>query len=385
MPEGYIHDDAISPAPNLELVPNMEILQDGIDYLSAVDLEKAYLAKRERELEAPELGLLTFRGEKIQGLTCYNTTTPFLDGSFDPETGKPYFILGVRTEPPELEKELESTVQYFRASDPYSSIWDHVDSVLPTISGQDPAVSMIAGNLLVNVVEVKWVPATPVIPSHAEWRTAFYHGTSIQNLELHSYGPIGMKDITPVELPVRGKVLTFTRPQHRDPELGGRGQIGSVVTDSIESYHDPATLAQAELINTRFLEEEWGGIKWGVALQPEKVGVIGHIARFDTFNPEFADNAEKPKVYSTFSAIYDTETRKLEDVEIIAMADEFVGVTPKTPYLKHVAFGTGITEPDSKGNVRLFLGIGDASTGYKTIKDPFVKWRWHAESVIGAA
>lgn len=349
----------------------VEKSREDIEHISFVDLETAYRKTHDHESEANRCGLMTFTGgEKINGLTGYNTTPPIYDVRYDPNTGKPYFILGVRME--KADDEQDSRIEYFRAATAFSHQWDHIDDDegLRSIKGQDPYITRIGGQLLLDVVEVELCPAEDESPAHLVWRTAFYKGSNIRELEFFAYGPPGMKDIRPVELSPN-KIINFTRPQNEDPAKGGRGQIGEVITDSIEIIKNPDVLQDAPLINTRFLPEEWGGINYGVVLKDEKVGVIGHIARFDTNNPEYEGQVDKPKIYHPFSGVYDPFTRKIANIEILAMADEFRGVNPKKKILKGVAYGTGITEPNEDGDVMLLLGVGDAVTGYKTIKDPF--------------
>ncbi len=327
-----------------------ERIKEPTEYISMVDLEAAYRETHDRDQEAEKCGLITFQGEKIDGLTGYNTTQPVY---YQPETGEPYFILGVRMET--IDDELDSRIEFFKADTADSKVWGHIDQDMPNIPGQDPSIASINGQLLLNAVEV--------LQSQGEaltWETAFYKGASITELEPFAYGPPMMKDIRHVQMPT-GEIVTFTRPQSEDPAKGGRGQIGVVTSDSIDMIKNPSILREAPLINTRFLPEEWGGINYGIALQDGKIGVIGHIARFDSDN----------KIYPPVSGVFDTSTNKVACIEIIAMADEFEGVTPKRPELEGVAFCTGMTDPNKDGDVMLFMGVGDAVTGYKTTRDPF--------------
>lgn len=345
-----------------------------VEYLSFTKLEADYLENRALETGPIRCGRLTFTrdGEEIRDLTGYNAAQPILDELYDPESGKPYFILGVRME--EREDEVDSRIEYFRATSPFSTRWELIeDAELPKIKGQDPTITTIGGQLLLGVVEVETIPnEDKLAPKELRWWTAFYKGQGIRSLEQFAKGPIGMKDITPVELQSRA-VMNFTRPQKPgDEERGGLGQIGEVTTDSIDGIKDPNVLQNAALIDTRFEPgKEWGGVKQAVVLEDGMVGVIGHIARYDTEDPDYKDEEQKPKIYSPISAIYNPTTRKFEEVKLLAMADECEGVEPKTKLLRKVAFGTGITLPDENGDVMLILGVGDAESWYKMIKDPF--------------
>jgi hypothetical protein len=380
--QGYTHiaPDRISRLGSISMFQDLEDPtktffdpennKESIEYINMADMEATYRSSHVHEVEAAKCNVLKLRGgEKIADLTGYNTTPPIYDKHFDPETGEPYFILGVRMEP--FDDELDSRIEYFRASSPFSLEWDHIDDEsLANIRGQDPSVTDIDGQLFLGVVEVESHESEDGLSSETTWRTAFYQGSSITEMNFFGYGPPGMKDIRNVQL-TSNEVVTFTRPQSEDPEKGGRGQIGEVTTNSVELIKNPEVLQNAELINTRFMPEEWGGINFAVALEDGKIGVIGHIASFDVNNPAYAGLLNKPKIYHPFSGIYDPISRKIIDIEILAMASEFSGVIPKTELLKDVAFGTGITEPDLNGNVMLLLGIGDSVTGSKMIKDPF--------------
>lgn len=366
----FVKRDKIGKKKKDKLLSSLN--REKINYLSFSNLELTYLEKRSRKRETLHCGLLKFTGgQRINNLTGYNASQPIYDISYDSQTGKPYFILCVRMERKEDEK--DSYIEYFRSDSPFSKVWDHIDEEdLAHIKGQDPSVAIINNSLLLGVVEVKSIPIdSKNLETRLTWKMAFYKGHGIRNLEFFAYGPDNMKDIRLTELE-NGKILCFTRPQSPgNIELGGLGQIGIVSLESINDLKDVHIFNKSRFINTRFLSHEWGGINYAIALTDNKIGVIGHIARFDEEHPSYQGKTSKPKIYSPFSAIYNSQTLKLENVEILTMADEFSGVSPKTDLLKNVAYGTGITDPDDRGNVMLILGVGDTASAYKIIKDPF--------------
>jgi hypothetical protein len=356
-----------------------------IEYLSFSELRQKYRDTHNTDDELQRCGVYTFRkdGQEITELTAYNAAQPVYDVHYDPDSGKPFFTLAVRME--RRDDESESTVECFRAASAFSDVWDYVGDVgekkFPVIKGQDPSITKIGKQLLLGVVEVQTVTDDSENSKQLIWNMAFYQGPSIPELQLIAKGPVGMKDVRPVEIP-SGQIVTFTRPQNiGNEELGGLGQIGEITTDSFDEIKDPEVLQTAPLINTRFISgKQWGGINYGVALNDGRIGVIGHIAEFNNEDPEYLNSKDRPKIYSPFKGIYNRVSRQIEDVELLAEADEFRNrdgspIIPKTPLLKDVAFGTAITEPDEDGNVRLILGVGDSVSCYKTIKDPFTSLR----------
>ncbi len=337
-----------------------------IDYLSFNDLEKSYIEHRNLDAERKKCGILKFikDGQEITDLTAYNAAPPIREIGMVSNTEKPYFILSVRTERREDEKESETIL--FRAESAFATEWEQInDESIKSIKGQDPKTSKIGENLFVSVVEVEEVLNSDEKTTHLKWWQKFYKGPNIRNLELIGRGPDGMKNITPVEM-TNGEIIVFTRPQNPDDEkMGGLGQIGTVTIKSIDEIKNQELLQvdNAPLINTRFVSgEEWGGVGQATALKYGLIGIIGHIAKL-------------PKNYCTISGIYDPKSRKLINIKVESMADEFSGVISKTPEHLNISYGTGITEPDNNGNVMLFQGVGDVATGYKIIKDPFVGLR----------
>jgi len=356
--------------------------EPGIEYINFDDMEAEYRKDRDLETERRKCRRLKFtrNGHEITHLTGYNTTKPILDRQYDSVSGKPYFILGVRME--ERADWKNSMIVSFRADSAFSTEWNHVegeDIGFPEIMGQDPSATELDEGLFLSVVETEEVEDDSDAGSHTNWWPRFYKGPDIRHLTRGGRGPLGMKNVTPVQLPT-AQITVFTRPRNPDDEdLGGLGQVGQITLDSIEEIEIENILDvnNAPLINTRCRPKEaWWAIKCGVALIHGKTGVIGHIGRFDTEDPAYVEGIEdNPLIYWTFSGIYDHKTGRIGKMKIEAMADEFVGVMPKSPRHKRVVYTTAITEPDESGKVMMMQGVGDAETWSKVIDDPFAGLR----------
>jgi hypothetical protein len=349
-----------------------------VEYLSFNELETIYRQSRNLESERNKCRKLVFKkdGQEITDLIGYNATQPILDKYYDTEEN-PYFILRVRME--KIDDEKESKVVAFRASSLSSTEWEQVedDNELPKINGQDPSLIELGDELFLGVIEVESVPDDSDSGYHLKWWQRFYMGKDVRNMIAVGRGPDGMKNVTPVMTPTSG-IVTFTRPQNPDNEaLGGLGQIGEVTRDKIDEILKPDVLQAAELINTRFINgREWGGIKYGLPLIDGKIGVLGHIACYDINSPLYNPEAkDKPKKYATFVGTYDPRSRKLENVKLVAMADEFPSNLTKDESTRNVVYTTGMTEPDENGRVLIIQGVRDAETWSKEIDDPFAGHR----------
>lgn len=362
------------------LATDGECDREDIEYISFSTLETIYVANRDLETEQSKCEKLTFRraGEEIKDFIGYNPSQPIYDVRYA-DSGKPYFILRVRME--KREDERYSRVVPFRADSPFSTVWDLIEndgSELPEITGQDPSVTIINEQLFVSIVKVvpKPAPEGSELDSDLDWWQEFSTGPDINHLTYFSSGPLGMKNVTPVQMPT-GEIVTFTRPQKIGNEtLGGHGQIGEITTGSIEAIRDPNILQNAPIINTQFEPGvEWGAIKGGKPLTDGRIGVFGHISRYDTQNPRYKNSDRKPKIYSTIVGKYNRKTRKIEEIKIVAMADEFVGVVAKSEYEEDVTYTTVMTDPDENGDVIIMQGVGDSETWIKRIPDPFAGLR----------
>jgi hypothetical protein len=187
------------------------------------------------------------------------------------------------------------------------------------------------------------------------WRTKFYRGKDLKNLEHFATGPDGMKDIRLAELP-SGSIAVFTRPQGNP---GGRGTIGYLEINSLEEL-SPATINKATLLQ-QFIPEEWGGANEVHVLADGSLGVLGHIACFDQ---------EGARHYYAMAFTFDPLTKKAGPMGIIASRSDFPSGESKRPDLQDVIFSGGLLRLED-GTAWLYAGLSDAEAGRVLIADPF--------------
>jgi hypothetical protein len=299
-------------------------------------LLQEYLAKDQPALEPAKL---VFRG--VGGKDVYNITAPFED------EGK--LVIAGRVESRDSE---HSNIVFFVERE---GVWVPLDGA-PVLELQDPFFTRIHGELVLGGVQIFSHPANPDVLG---WRTVFYKGARIAELQPFFSGPDGMKDIRLIELR-DGSVGVFTRPQG---EKGGRGKIGF---SRIASLADLTLelIEQTPLLEGQFADEEWGGANEAHLLSNGVVGVLGHIACFD----EQGDRHYYPMVFT-----YNPETGEHSDIELIAVRAKFLPGASKRPDLADVVFSGGLVrKPD--GTADLYAGISDAEAHRLTIADPFTKY-----------
>ena len=289
---------------------------------------------------------LAFTG--ITGLDVYNITAPLLDQG-------EHFILG-RVEPRASEY---SQIIAFRQR---GSEWVLAEDI-PALDLQDPFWSRIHGQLIVGGVEVYPHPSKS---GYLGWRTKFYRGKGLKDLEHFATGPEMMKDIRLAELP-DGNIAVFTRPQG-DP--GGLGTIGYTQISKLDELH-PDTIEGAELL-AQFIPEEWGGANEVHLLEDGQLGVLGHIACFDQVGDRH---------YYAMTFVFDPVTRKPGAMRIIAARTDFPSGVSKRPDLQDVIFSGGLQRVEND-RAWLYAGLSDAEAGRILIADPFspklrgqVRWR----------
>ncbi len=299
-------------------------------------LLREYMEKDQPALEPTKL---VFRG--VGGKDVYNITAPFED------EGK--MVIAGRVEPRDSE---HSTIVFFVERD---GAWVPLEGA-PVLQLQDPFFSRIHGELVLGGVQIF---PHPTIPDALGWRTVFYKGSRIAELQPFFSGPDGMKDIRLIELR-DGTVGIFTRPQG---EKGGRGKIGFFRIASLADL-TLELIEQTPVLEGQFTDEEWGGANEAHLLSNGLVGVLGHIACFD----EQGDRHYYPMVFT-----YNPETGEHSDIELIAVRSKFLPGASKRPDLADVVFSGGLVrKPD--GTADLYAGIGDAEAHRLTIADPFAKY-----------
>lgn len=271
----------------------------------------------------------------------YNITAPFKDDGKGTIAG--------RVESRDSE---ESEVHFFTQK---NGEWKQ-RSDTPVFKLQDPFVTKIAGELLFGGVETF---PHPTKKHSLGWRTILMKGSTIANLKQFAKGPDGMKDLRIVEL-LDGTVGMFTRPQGAK---GGRGKIGFKRLSSLDKI-TVEEIDSTPLLENQFADDEWGGVNEAHALSNGKVGVLGHIARFDN---------QKNRHYYPMVFMIDPETGYYSDIKIIAARANFQEGPSKRLDLQDVVFSGGIIrKPDKTAD--LYAGISDAEAQKITIPDPFLPY-----------
>lgn len=282
---------------------------------------------------------LIFKG--VGNRDVYNISAPFLD---DGE-----LVIAGRVEPRNSE---HSEVYFFVNRD---GKWIPKEGA-PKFQLQDPFVTRIGGDLVFGGVEIF---PHPTFKSSLWWRTLFYKGKNIADLEKFAKGPEGMKDIRVIELK-DGSIGVLTRPQG---EKGGLGKIGFIRIPTLDDLN-PENLEKATLLEGQFTDEEWGGANELHLLSNGLIGVLGHIASKD----EQGNRHYYPMVF-----VLDPDTMKFSDMELIATRSHFLKGAAKRPDLVNVVFSGGLIRKGD-GTADLYVGTSDAEAQKITIADPFVKY-----------
>ena len=231
--------------------------------------------------------------------TAYNPTVPFK------HKGKEY--IGLRVE--SINSELDSRIMFaFKNKDEWV-----IES--SSFALQDPAIMHIAGKLLLAGVYVE------KFRKGLRWKTDFYYGADISNMEKIASGPWGMKDIRLVEMD--NKIGVFTRPQNRQFR---KGKIGYLEINSLDELAN-LDWHSATLLEGLFDSKSWGGVNQALRLSDSKIGVIGHEA--------YAD--KKGKHYSAMSFVFDVNTKEYSDYKIIAKRSDFpLSLSKRSPELDDI-------------------------------------------------
>ena len=277
----------------------------------------------------------------VDGCDVYNTTAPFN------HDGKS-FIAG-RVEPRETEL---ATVVFFEQRP--DGAWEP-SAGTPRFEGlQDPCFTVVAGELVVGGVR----SPVELTDGRRSYRMEFYRGRTLAELRRFLVGPDGMKDIRLIELPNR-RVAVFTRPQGA---VGGRGKIGYTVVSTLADLRADV-IESAPLFPGQFLDEEWGGANEIHVLANGKLGVLGHIARFD--------EREHRHYYGMVFSV--DENGVPTPLRIIAQRSMFPPGPSKRDDLADVIFSGGLVR-HGDGTATLFAGISDVETAYIRIPDPFAEF-----------
>ena len=296
-----------------------------------------YRTKGPRPLESEKIHF-EFPEEK----DIYNITAPFDDAGRK--------MIAARVEARDSE---DSEVYFFKETEDHRYV---LAEDTPVFQLQDPFVTKIHGELVFGGVEI--FPKKDQ-PDQLDWRTVFFRGKSIQDLQPFFEGPIGMKDIRLCELP-DGSIAVFTRPQGKK---GGRGKIGYARINKLEEL-TIELIDDAPLFDDLFLDEEWGGANEIHVLGNGLLGVLGHIAKFD----EKGERHYYPMVFAV-----DPYTAAFSKVQIIAERSDFQDGPAKRPDLVDVVFSGGLIRRDD-GLAELYAGTSDAEAQKIIIPDPLKQY-----------
>jgi hypothetical protein len=288
----------------------------------------------------PHAGKIRFVG--VGDRDVYNTTAPI------PFRGQT--VIAGRVEP--RETELSSIVFFRRRSD---GAWEPCPDVPELCGLQDPCITVVGEELVLGGVRFP----IELGDGRRGYRMEFYRGPSLGELRRFLAGPEGMKDIRLAELP-DGRIAVFSRPQG---PVGGRGKIGFTIVNGLSEL-DAADIEAAPLLPGQFLDEEWGGANEIHLLRNGRVGVLGHIARFD--------DRHNRHYYAMVFAV-DAAGGTATPLRIIAERRQFPAGPAKRPDLADVIFSGGLTR-HGDGTATLYAGVGDAEAAYLRIPDPFVEF-----------
>ncbi len=199
------------------------------------------------------------------------------------------------------------------------------------------------------------------------FRTVIFKANDVHGLDpnnVFASGPLGEKDIRVLQLE-ENSVIVSRRPQ------GGEYGKGRIYYQLIGGVDDlPKTLAALDgirYLSTPQLDEHyaaggWAGVNQMLKLEDGRVGVIGHLGRFDESGG---------RNYSAFALKLDPRTGDATEFKIIADIGSVPKMDPKRPDLSDVVFPGGLVRhPD--GTARLFLGVRDSYSVELDLPDPFV-------------
>ena len=282
----------------------------------------------------------------VDGYDVYNITAPFeCDGKQ---------VIAGRVEKRDSEY---SKVMFFELN----------NSLCTLINGakifelQDPSISIICNEIVLSGVEVF---EHPILLGSLWWRTVFFRGKDINSLKRFAEGPNGMKDIRLIDLD--DKVGIFSRPQHPEGKidsLGGRGIIGYAEIDSLNDLNS-GTINNAAFLEKQLFPEQWLGANEIHILKNGLLGILGHVAMYDTNR----DRHYYPAVFA-----FDLGTKTYSTLRIIADRFMFKEGVCKKPDLNDVVFSGGIRRLGD-GRAVLYVGTGDVESQCVKIEDPFLEF-----------
>lgn len=283
--------------------------------------------------------LLLFNGTK--GYDVYNVTKVFPFRGLNMIAGR---VEG-------RDSELSSIELFYESGDGFNPI----GNCPPFHEHQDPCITPIKDRLILGGVR------HPV--RMEDGSTGYYMQFYAIDSEFHRSplfrGPDGMKDIRLIELP-GGEIGIFTRPQGKQ---GGRGRIGFFTASNLNQV-TPEAIETAQIWEDQFFPDEWGGVNQALILGNGKIGILGHIANFDTLGNRH---------YYPISFMYDPVSGKHGPMKILIERSMLPEGPEKRTDLKDVVFPGGIIRKE-KGRADLYMGVSDAFSLRAEIDDPFLEY-----------
>ncbi len=284
--------------------------------------------------------LLNFSG--VNEYDVYNISSPF---KINNKT-----IIAGRVEKRDVWA--DSTVRFFEEKE---KTWSLIEEA-PTLKLEDPFTTYINDEIVLGGVEV-YTENNSFHSTDIGYRTVFYRGKCFSSLERFTQGPNKMKDIRLVQSN-NGELKVCTRPQGGE---FGRGQIGYMEVGDLKDLEEE-TFLKARIIESTFLENQWGGANELHELPNGNLGVLGHISYEDQ---------EGGKHYYAMTFVYNPKTHKSSDLKILATRKMFPDGEAKKTELKDVIFPGGLVR-HLNGLATLYAGLSDAQAGCITLPDPFL-------------
>lgn len=286
--------------------------------------------------------ILKFSG--VDGLDVYNPSVPF-------KLKNGLRLIAGRVERRDALWKDDDYIPQTRIFMEDGDLWK-VGEDFPVFYMEDPFVTFINNEMILGGVEVFREN------KEHKFKTVFYKGKDIFNLEKIAYGPDMMKDIRLVELK-DGRIGVFTRPQKG---VYKKGRIGFLIIDSVEELNNEEKMMSAEIIRNNLLENQWEGVNGANAIDLSHIGVLAHDATIDKIGN---------KKYCATSFLFNYREKKVMNFKIIATRDDFPEAEAKSPELENIVFPSGFVK--RKDNLfDLYAGVSDSfSAVKKKIKDPF--------------
>ncbi len=215
---------------------------------------------------------------------------------------------------------------------------------------QDAFVKRINGRWVHGVVKIR--PRKDIPGGARAVYTEIRAGDDLREMKTILIGPPGMKDIRPFQLN-DGRVGVLTRPESPDGTKG----VAYAEFDDLEDITAQGLLAARPIPALASpMEGQHRGGNEAVARPDGTIGYLGHIAAVDL---------NMRKVYCAETAVLDPVSLEIERERVVSCHMCYPTFEPKSDAHQEVVFPQGII------GTLLFVGLGDAGSGYEDIGEPF--------------